>query len=132
MNIRVARRLVNHRKIAPIARPRLGSFIYAGDPQRLFLPPAMADMSLHKEIHGAFRRDLTRFIDAMSRLETGDVRRGNELATAWANFDDQLEHHHTGEHEIAWPALTAVGVSPGLLAAMDDEHESMAAAVVDV
>jgi len=92
----------------------------------------MAEMSMNKAIHGAFRRDLTRFITVLSSFPPGDVRRGSQLATAWSNFDDQLTDHHTGEHEIAWPALTAVGVSPGLLASMDAEHDAMAAAIEDV
>lgn len=92
----------------------------------------MAEMSMNKAIHGAFRRDLARFITALSSFPPGDVKRGNQLAAAWSNFDDQLTRHHTGEHEIAWPALAAVGVSPGLLASMDTEHDSMAAAIVDV
>jgi len=87
---------------------------------------------MNKAIHGAFRRDLTRFITALSSFQPGDVKRGNQLATAWANFDDQMTHHHTGEHEIAWPALAAVGASPSLLASMDAEHEAMAAAMAKV
>jgi hypothetical protein len=87
---------------------------------------------MNKAIHGAFRRDLTRFIAALESFTPGDVKRGNQLSAAWSNFDDQLTRHHTGEHEIAWPALTAVGVSPTLLATMDAEHDSMAAAIVDV
>lgn len=92
----------------------------------------MAEMSMNKAIHGAFRRDLTRFTAALKSFTPGDVKRGKQLAAAWSNFDDQLTHHHTGEHEIAWPAMTAVGVSPTLLAAMDAEHDSMAAAIIDV
>jgi hemerythrin-like domain-containing protein len=92
----------------------------------------MAEMSMNKAIHGAFRRDLTRFITALSTFQPGDVRRGSQLAAAWSNFDHQLTQHHTSEHEIAWPALTAVGVSPSLLAAMDTEHDAMAAAIDDV
>jgi hypothetical protein len=92
----------------------------------------MAEMSMNKAIHGAFRRDLTRFITALSSFSPGDVRRGNQLATAWSNFDDQLTQHHTGEHEIAWPALTAVGASPSLLSVMDAEHEAMAVAIDNV
>ena len=89
-------------------------------------------MSMNKAIHGAFRRDLTRFIAALSSFPPGDLKRGDQLGAAWGNFDDQLTHHHTGEHEIAWPALMAVGASPSLLATMDAEHDSMAAAIVDV
>jgi len=92
----------------------------------------MAEMSMNKAIHGAFRRDLARFVDALESFPTGDVLRGRQLAVAWSNFDDQLTVHHTGEHEIAWPALIAVGASPALLAAMDAEHDAMAAAIADV
>jgi len=92
----------------------------------------MVEMSMNKAIHGAFRRDLTRFITALSSFPPGDVRRGKQLAAAWSNFDDQLTLHHTGEHEVAWPALAAVGTSQALLASMDAEHDSMAAAITDV
>jgi len=92
----------------------------------------MAEMSMNKAIHGAFRRDLARFIAALSRFPSGDTERGSQIAAAWSNFDDQLTRHHTGEHEIAWPALTAVGTSPSLLATLDAEHDLMAAAVAEV
>lgn len=84
---------------------------------------------MNKAIHGAFRRDLDRFVAALETFSPGDRMRATQLATAWANFDDQLTHHHEGEHEIAWPALQSVGVSPQLLAAMDTEHDTMAAAL---
>lgn len=86
---------------------------------------------MNKVIHGAFRRDLDRFVTALGSFRDGDQRRADELNTAWANFDDQLTHHHEGEHETAWPALQKVGVSPDLLATMDAEHETMAQALVD-
>ncbi len=86
---------------------------------------------MNKAIHGAFRRDLDRFIAALETFQPGDRARAAQLATAWANFDDQLTYHHEGEHEIAWPALHAVGVSTELLDAMDAEHETMAAALAE-
>ncbi len=85
---------------------------------------------MNKVIHGAFRRDLDRFVTALGSFRAGDQRRANDLNTAWANFDDQLTHHHEGEHETAWPALEKVGVSPDLLATMDAEHDTMAQALV--
>jgi hemerythrin-like domain-containing protein len=91
----------------------------------------MGEMSMNKVIHGAFRRDLDRFIAALATFQPGDRTRAKGLATAWANFDDQLTHHHEGEHEIAWPALESVGVSRTLLDAMDAEHETMAAALTE-
>ncbi len=89
----------------------------------------MAEMSMNKAIHAAFRRDLRRFIDALTAFPVGDRKRAQQLAVAWENFDDQLAYHHEGEHEIAWPALEAVGVSRELLAQMDAEHETMATAL---
>src|SRR5579871_4856677 len=89
----------------------------------------MATMSMNKAIHGAFRRDLDRFTEALGRFTPGDRVRAEQLATAWANFDTQLTDHHEGEHAIAWPALASVGVSDDLLATMDAEHEVMAEAL---
>lgn len=89
----------------------------------------MAQMSMNKVIHGAFRRDLKRFIDALDRFPAGNQTRAHQLATAWENYDDQLTHHHTGEHEIAWPHLKRIGVSEELLATMDAEHDAMADAL---
>ena len=86
-------------------------------------------MSMNKVIHGAFRRDLDRFVAALDSFPVGDQRRADELDAAWANFDDQLTYHHEGEHETAWPALQQIGVSPDLLATMDAEHEVMARAL---
>jgi hypothetical protein len=88
-----------------------------------------ATMSMNKVIHAAFRRDLDRFVTALESFPAGDQRRADELGAAWANFDAQLTDHHEGEHRIAWPALTQIGVSPELLATMDSEHETMAAAL---
>jgi hypothetical protein len=91
----------------------------------------MTEMSMNKAIHGAFRRDLDRFIAALSAFPPGDAARAHQLGTAWANFDDQLTHHHEGEHTIAWPALQEMGVSKDLLATMDAEHDVMAAALAE-
>ena len=91
----------------------------------------MSQMSMNKAIHGAVRRDLDRFIAALSAFPPGDLARAKQLDTAWANFDDQLTYHHEGEHEIAWPALEAVGVSSDVIAQMDAEHETMAAALAE-
>ena len=86
-------------------------------------------MSMNKAIHGAVRRDLDRFVGALTTFRDGDAERARQLGVAWENFDDQLSYHHEGEHEIAWPALESVGVSRELLTQMDAEHETMAAAL---
>jgi hemerythrin-like domain-containing protein len=89
----------------------------------------MTEMSMNKVIHGAVRRDLSRFLNALNSFPDGDRGRAEQLATAWANFDDQLTRHHQGEHEVAWPALQAVGVSRKLISQMDDEHDRLAQAL---
>jgi hypothetical protein len=89
----------------------------------------MAAMSMNKAIHQAFRRDLDRFVDALGRFPAGDLVRARELGTAWANFEDQLQYHHQGEHDIAWKALVQIGVSPQVLSEMDSEHDVMSAAL---
>ena len=86
-------------------------------------------MSMNKVIHGAVRRDLDRFVGALSGFPADDMNRAKELATAWENYDFQLTYHHEGEHEIAWPALESVGVSRELLTTLDGEHDAMAAAM---
>jgi hypothetical protein len=92
----------------------------------------MAQMSMNKAIHGAFRRDLRRFTEALESFPPGDATRAQRLAAAWRQTNDQFTFHHTGEHAVAWPALQSVGVSPDLLAQLDEEHEAMAAALVAV
>jgi hypothetical protein len=89
----------------------------------------MTEMSMNKVIHRAFRRDLDRFIKALSTFPAGDTERAAELGTAWTNFNFHLTDHHESEHQIAWPALEKMGVSPDVLATMDAEHDAMAAAL---
>lgn len=86
---------------------------------------------MNKAIHGAFRRDLDRFVTALGSFPPGDLVRAKQLGRAWENFDDQLTQHHDGEHEIAWPALAALGVSGNLLVELDNEHDTMAAALAE-
>ncbi len=86
---------------------------------------------MNKVIHGAFRRDLDRFVAALTTFRAGDSARARQLSRAWDNFDRQLTDHHEGEHEIAWPALESIGVTPETIAQMDAEHELMAAALAE-
>jgi hemerythrin-like domain-containing protein len=89
----------------------------------------MGEMSMNRVIHGAIRRDLDRFTEALSTLGDGGERRVEQVSTAWANFQDQLTRHHSGEHRIAWPALRKLGISNGLLTQLDAEHDRMGAAL---
>jgi Hemerythrin HHE cation binding domain len=91
----------------------------------------MTQMSMNKVIHGAVRRDLDRFVGALSGFPAGDLKRAEELGTAWDNYLFQLTYHHEGEHRIAWPALESIGVSRELLTSLDGEHDAMAAALME-
>ncbi len=82
---------------------------------------------MNKVIHCAVRRDLDRFRQALDGFSGGDRGRADALHRAWANFDLQLTDHHEGEHEIVWPAMTAIGVPGPTIEAFDSEHEAMAA-----
>jgi hypothetical protein len=82
---------------------------------------------MNKVIHCAVRRDLERFRRALAAFTDGDRDRAAALYRAWVNFDAQLTEHHEGEHEIAWPALKAIGVSEPTITSFDAEHEQMAA-----
>jgi hemerythrin-like domain-containing protein len=84
-------------------------------------------MSMNKVIHCAVRRDLERFRRALDAFTDGDRERAAALYRAWVTFDAQLTEHHEGEHEIAWPALKAIGVAEPTIASFDAEHEKMAA-----
>jgi hypothetical protein len=84
-------------------------------------------MSMNKVIHAAVRRDLGRFRTALEAFSDGDRGRAAGLHRAWENFDAQLTEHHEGEHEIAWPAMRAIGISGPTIESFDAEHEAMAA-----
>jgi hemerythrin-like domain-containing protein len=84
-------------------------------------------MSMNKVIHAAVRRDLGRFQQALDSFADGDRGRASDLHRAWANFDAQLTEHHEGEHEIAWTAMKAIGISTPTIDSFDAEHEAMAA-----
>jgi hemerythrin-like domain-containing protein len=84
-------------------------------------------MSMNKVIHCAVRRDLARFRRALERFTDGDRKRAEALHRAWLNFDAQHTEHHEGEHEIAWPALKAIGIAEPTIASFDAEHETMSA-----
>jgi hemerythrin-like domain-containing protein len=90
---------------------------------------ATKTMSMNKVIHCAVRRDLRRFRAALDAFQDGDKARAAALHRAWVNFDQQLTEHHEGEHEIAWPAMKAVGVPDSSITTFDEEHDAMAAAL---
>src|SRR5436853_482453 len=90
-----------------------------------------APMSMNKVIHGAVRRDLERLLMALSEFPDGSPTRAGELRAAWSYFYEELDYHHHGEHDIAWPALRELGVADSLLQELDAEHDQLAAALAE-
>ncbi len=86
-------------------------------------------LSMNKVIHGAVRRDLARFLEALAAFPAGNMQRAKQLETAWEFFFGELDYHHHSEHAIAWPALRTIGVDDALLAQMDAEHDKLAEAL---
>ena len=78
---------------------------------------------MNKVIHAPYAATSSRFRRALDTFTDGDQARAAALHRAWANFDAQLTEHHEGEHEIAWPALKAVGVDQATIDGFDHEHE---------
>jgi hemerythrin-like domain-containing protein len=85
--------------------------------------------SMNVVIHSAFRRDLARFEAALAAFPAGSRARAEQLATAWANFRDQLREHHHSEETIFWPAIREVGADESMMAPLEAEHEAMLAAL---
>lgn len=84
---------------------------------------------MNTAIHAAVRRDLARFISALTHFPAGSAARGEQLAAAWQFLDGQLEKHHHDEETIFWPALRELGVSEEIVGDLDGEHRRMAAAM---
>ncbi|MBA2956321.1 hypothetical protein GON03_18435 [Nocardioides sp. MAH-18] len=81
--------------------------------------------TMNTVIHAAFRRDLSRFEDALATFPADSRARADQLAVAWDNFTTQLHHHHEDEETIFFPALAGAGAEPGLIGALEGEHEAM-------
>jgi hypothetical protein len=80
-------------------------------------------------IHAAFRRDLKRFDTALAAFPAGSRERADHLRTAWDNFAFQLDHHHTDEETIFWPALRSLGADVTMAEELAGEHETMLSAL---
>jgi iron-sulfur cluster repair protein YtfE (RIC family) len=80
------------------------------------------DFTMMYLTHDAFRRDLTRL------LQAADADRADSIGVqaGWANFKRQLSVHHTVEDEALWPRVQAASAGRAdaaeILAAMAAEH----------
>lgn len=80
-------------------------------------------------IHGAVRRDLRRIADALGAPDAAS--RAARIGAAYDFLAGELRHHHEQEDTLLWPALVEHGVPADLTAAMESEHQAMAAALAE-
>jgi hemerythrin-like domain-containing protein len=82
------------------------------------LPP---DLYGYAAMHLAMRRDATRLVRALDRVDDADaVRRW------WRQFRDVIRRHHEREDDLVWPALLEVDSTFAAdLEAMHAEHHSL-------
>lgn len=71
------------------------------------------DMTGMYVMHHAFRRDLHRFVAAVSSTPLQATGVWHALAARWAKYEHVLHHHHTIEDEALWPIMHATAVRTG-------------------
>jgi len=99
-------------------------------PDQLMLPGQAAapggpiDMTMMYVMHHGFRRDLTRFAEAVAATPLAAKDTWVALAARWERFFDILHHHHSGEDAGIWPYLIARAGDEdrATLEAMEEEH----------
>lgn len=101
--------------------------------QQLLLPGQAAcaegpvDLDIMYLMHHGFRRDLQRFVEAITRTPLDERATWAALALRWQRFSGILHHHHTIEDEMIWPTLRERGTEAerAHLDAMEAEHEEI-------
>lgn len=93
-------------------------------PGQAAAPSGPADMMMMYVMHHAFRRDLTRFAEAVGATPVEDRATWQALAARWDRFFEVLHHHHTAEDDLIWPYLIgrADQAERATLEAMEEEH----------
>jgi hypothetical protein len=93
-------------------------------PGQTATPEGPADMTMMYVMHHAFRRDLDRFVSAVTETPLEDRAIWKALAARWDSFFKILHHHHTVEDLYIWPFLVqrADAAERETLDAMEEEH----------
>jgi hemerythrin-like domain-containing protein len=100
-------------------------------PGQAATPDGPVDLTAMLVMHWAFRRDLDRFVAAVTRTPVEDRAAWRTLTARWELFRRILHDHHTGEDDGLWPALLGrletAGSPEGreVLAAMAAEHHGI-------
>jgi hypothetical protein len=88
-------------------------------------PTVSEETTLNPAIHAAFRRDLTRFDEALDAFRDGDGEGAARLSAAWGQFSYQLHRHHQDEESFFWPAFNELGVDMAIVDSLESEHHVM-------
>jgi len=93
-------------------------------PGQTATPSGPADMTMMYVMHHAFRRDLNRFVSAVTETPLEDRETWKALAARWGRFFTILHHHHSVEDRFIWPFLMerAAAGEREILEAMEEEH----------
>ncbi len=92
---------------------------------------AAADFQMNANLHGAFKRELTRLTSALDSIDLADAGAVAGYQRRFRFFAETLHTHHVGEDRFVWPVAQA-RASPAekaILHSMESEHESLAAAL---
>ena len=81
--------------------------------------------TLNTVVHAAFRRDIARFETALATFPAGSQKRADDLARAWAFYEEELHHHHGYEETYFWPALQQTDADLSAVEHLDAEHVAM-------
>ncbi|HZZ96138.1 MAG TPA: hemerythrin domain-containing protein [Jatrophihabitantaceae bacterium] len=84
-----------------------------------------ADRSMNVIIHAAFKRDMSRFEDALARFPAGSTARAAELGRAWQFFTTELHHHHESEETLFFEAFRELGGTDQLVTELKGEHADL-------
>jgi Hemerythrin HHE cation binding domain len=94
-------------------------------PGQAAAPDGPVDLAGMYLMHRGFRRDLHAFAAATATTPTSDRKRWARLARRFSLFADVLHKHHHGEDIGLWPLLHERGADPGVLDALEAEHEGI-------
>jgi hemerythrin-like domain-containing protein len=96
-------------------------------PGQVAAPDGPIDMYPMYLMHHAFRRDLDRFVAAVSGTPLRDRTTWRRLVRRWQVFATALHDHHTSEDRHIWPYVTvrADDSERRVLAAMEAEHRDI-------
>ncbi len=96
-------------------------------PGQAAAPEGPVDLTIMYLMHHAFRRDLQRFVAAITHTPVTERATWQAITLRWERFGEILHHHHTIEDDQIWPVLRERGTDADRehLDAMEAEHDEI-------